>query len=101
VDSDPPSEKHLMDMLRAVATGVAEWATRSRPSLSPRLKRLRLDVEERESQRGQGLGEYALILALIAIIAIVSLSFLGNTITDLFWAPIDEEFGKILSRLGI
>jgi pilus assembly protein Flp/PilA len=32
---------------------------------------------------GQGLAEYALILALIAIVAILSMIFLGDTIADL------------------
>jgi Flp pilus assembly pilin Flp len=32
---------------------------------------------------GQGLAEYALILGLIAIVAIISLVFLGDTIADL------------------
>jgi pilus assembly protein Flp/PilA len=32
--------------------------------------------------RGQGLAEYALILALIAILAIVSLIFLGSQVSD-------------------
>ena len=31
---------------------------------------------------GQGLAEYALILALIAIIAIVALIFMGNQVSD-------------------
>jgi pilus assembly protein Flp/PilA len=31
--------------------------------------------------RGQGLAEYALILALIAIVAILALTFLGNQIS--------------------
>jgi pilus assembly protein Flp/PilA len=34
-------------------------------------------------EEGQGLAEYALILALIAIVAIISLVFLGDTINDL------------------
>lgn len=34
-------------------------------------------------QRGQGLAEYALILALIAIVAIVSLIFLGGQISSI------------------
>jgi Flp pilus assembly pilin Flp len=38
--------------------------------------------------RGQGLAEYALILALIAIVAIVSLLFLGGQVS------------KILSNVG-
>lgn len=58
-------------------------------------------VVSQDDQRGQGLAEYALILGLIAIVAIVSLAFLGNTITDLFWAPISDDFAKVLSRLGI
>jgi len=36
-----------------------------------------------DEERGQGLAEYALILALIAIVAILSLIFLGDTINDL------------------
>jgi pilus assembly protein Flp/PilA len=34
------------------------------------------------SQSGQGLAEYALILALIAIVSIVALLFLGSQISD-------------------
>ena len=36
----------------------------------------------RDGEEGQGLAEYALILALIAIVAIVSLAFLGDAIGD-------------------
>lgn len=36
----------------------------------------------RRSRKGQGLAEYALILALVAIVAIVALIFLGNQISD-------------------
>ena len=36
-----------------------------------------------DGEGGQGLAEYALILALIAIVAILSLVFLGDTINDL------------------
>ncbi len=41
-----------------------------------------LDLVRHDGDRGQGLAEYALILALIAIIAIVALLFLGNQISD-------------------
>ncbi|MFL5673230.1 MAG: Flp family type IVb pilin, partial [Chloroflexota bacterium] len=34
-------------------------------------------------EHGQGLAEYALILALIAIVAIVALIFLGSQISDI------------------
>jgi Flp pilus assembly pilin Flp len=37
----------------------------------------------RPDERGQGLAEYALILALIAIVAIVALIFLGDQISSI------------------
>jgi pilus assembly protein Flp/PilA len=39
-------------------------------------------IVHRESEDGQGLAEYALILALIAIVAIVALIFLGSQVSD-------------------
>ena len=36
-----------------------------------------------DQEEGPGLAEYALILALIAIVAIVSLFFLGDVLNDL------------------
>jgi pilus assembly protein Flp/PilA len=41
-----------------------------------------LDWRRSDDQSGQGLAEYALILALIAIVAIIALIFLGNQISD-------------------
>jgi pilus assembly protein Flp/PilA len=35
------------------------------------------------SEKGQGLAEYALILALIAIVAVLALTFLGTTISSI------------------
>ena len=35
------------------------------------------------SDRGQGLAEYALILALIAIVSIIALTFLGTQISQI------------------
>ena len=37
----------------------------------------------RRDEEGQGLAEYALILALIAIVAIVALLFLGTAISNI------------------
>jgi pilus assembly protein Flp/PilA len=37
----------------------------------------------RANERGQGLAEYALILALIAIVAIVALIFLGGQVSSI------------------
>ena len=53
-----------------------------------------------EGQSGQGLAEYALILGLIAILAIVSLIFLGNSITQLFEDIINEGFKYVTDLLG-
>jgi Flp pilus assembly pilin Flp len=39
-----------------------------------------IDMQILKSRRGQGLAEYALILALIAILAVVALMFLSGTI---------------------
>jgi len=49
-------------------TELVRWLTEHRPA---------------NEEEGQGLAEYALILALIAIVAILSLIFLGDTINDL------------------
>jgi pilus assembly protein Flp/PilA len=35
------------------------------------------------NQRGQGLAEYALVLALIAVVAIAALVFLGTKVSDI------------------
>ena len=40
------------------------------------------ETRSRSSEAGQGLAEYALILALIAIVAILALIFLGSQISD-------------------
>ena len=40
-----------------------------------------MNLFNREDEEGQGLAEYALILALIAIVAIVALIFLGGAIS--------------------
>lgn len=37
----------------------------------------------RRDERGQGLAEYALILALIAIVAIIALIFLGGQVSGI------------------
>ena len=47
-----------------------------------------VDFLLQRDEDGQGLAEYALILALIAVVAIVALVFLGTQISD------------ILSRVG-
>ena len=48
-----------------------------------RLRALRAAFVRDFTTDGQGLAEYALILALIAIIAIIALIFLGGQISDI------------------
>ncbi|MEP7379040.1 MAG: Flp family type IVb pilin [Chloroflexota bacterium] len=40
-------------------------------------------VLRRRTQAGQGLAEYALILALIAVASIVAVTFMGGSINDM------------------
>jgi len=47
------------------------------------LHQIRLALVRRTRDQGQGLAEYALILALIAIIAIVALIFLGGQVSTI------------------
>ena len=58
-------------------TGNIQGSTWSMAAITVRLATLRRDEE------GQGLAEYALILALIAIIAIIALIFLGNQVSSI------------------
>lgn len=41
---------------------------------------------------GQDLLEYGLLAALIAIFALGAVQLLGNTIYNLFWSPIAQNF---------
>ena len=50
----------------------------------------RRHVRRTDGERGQGLAEYALILGLIAVVAIVSLLFLGNDLKDLVFSTIGD-----------
>ncbi len=47
------------------------------------LQRIQTFIERTRRDDGQGLAEYALILALIAIIAIVALIFLGGQVSQI------------------
>jgi Flp pilus assembly pilin Flp len=41
-----------------------------------------------KTDEGQDLLEYALLMALIAVGAILTVTELGKTVTDILWAPI-------------
>jgi Flp pilus assembly pilin Flp len=58
------------------------------------VSRLLAALRSRHGEEGQGLAEFALILALIAIVAVLSLIFLGDSLADLMsmiGATIDEN----------
>lgn len=88
-----------MDLLVAVVARATEGAARSRPLRS--LRALLMPTPGKtEEQRGQGLAEYALILALLAIVAIASLIFLGDSITGLFEEIINQGFSYVTELIG-
>ena len=83
-----------MDKLRAAVAQATERAVRSRPMQALRAV-LAPAPDTTDEQRGQGLAEYALILGLIAIVAIVSLIFLGSSVSQLFEDIINEGFRTV------
>jgi Flp pilus assembly pilin Flp len=57
-----------------------------RPLLAA-MSRLDLTIFTRD-ERGQDLLEYALLVALIVIVAVAGVTLVGNTINDVFWNAI-------------
>ena len=49
-----------------------------------------LETLQTRTERGQGMVEYALILALVSIVAIAVLLLLGPAIADIFQQVVDE-----------
>ena len=88
-----------MDKLRAAVARATERAARSRPMRSLRAL-LAPQPATTDDQRGQGLAEYALILGLIAIVAIVSLIFLGSSVSILFEDIINNGFDYVTDLIG-
>ena len=83
-----------MEKLRAAVASVTERVART-------LRALQAPASgSTDEQRGQGMAEYALILGLIAIAAIVSLVFLGTSITELFDDIINQGFDYVTTLLG-
>jgi len=83
-----------MDKLRAAVIDLTTRATR----LVTRSGPAKTD-EPRDAARGQGLAEYSLILAGIAVVAIVSLVFLGSVINGLFLDVIDVGFSHVVTDI--
>lgn len=49
----------------------------------------------RKAEKGQGLSEYALLMALIAIAAVAALTLFGNTITNTFYGAITDAMNGL------
>ena len=54
----------------------------------------------KQDRRGQGMVEYALIIALVAIVVIAALALLGPRIASVF-TQTDEELEKVVSSSAI
>ena len=46
-------------------------------------------------QRGQGLTEYAMVLGLVSIAAVLTLTIFGSIITDTFYTMINDAFAGL------
>ena len=88
-----------MDNLRAALARTAQAVARSRAMRSLRAL-LTPAPASRGKQKGQGLAEYALILGLIAIVAIVALVFLGTTVSGVYETIINEGFRRVTDLIG-
>jgi pilus assembly protein Flp/PilA len=88
-----------MEQLRAAVASATEKLARSRPMRSLRAV-LAPKPGTTDDQQGQGLAEYALIMALIAIVVIASLTFLGSSIVQLFEDIINEGFTYVQELIG-
>ena len=88
-----------MEKLRVSVAELTERVARTRPVRSLRAL-LVPDPGRATDQRGQGLAEYALILGLIAMVAIVALIFLGTSVSGLFEDIINEGFRYVDSVIN-
>ena len=59
------------------------------------LMRHYVEFLQKDNEEGQGLAEYALILALIAILAVAALLFLGDAIQEIL-----SDIGDALNNRG-
>lgn len=86
-----------MDILRTAGgratAGLERWSSCLRATPGP------LPAHNTD-ERGQGLAEYALILALIAIICIAALAFFGLQISSVLTDPVGADIGNVLSRIS-
>jgi Flp pilus assembly pilin Flp len=86
-----------MDMLRTGVGLLAAWASRPIPRLQAMLARG--PAGEFDPEGGQGLAEYALILALITILAVGALAFVGGNVIGLLTDTVGTGFRYVTEDL--
>ena len=62
--------------------------------------RTRAPDQRHGAERGQGLAEYALILAFIAIVAIAALAFFGVQLSSVLTDPVGKDIGGVVSIIA-
>jgi Flp pilus assembly pilin Flp len=87
-----------MQSLRAGVDGLATWCGSALSAL--RAVRTHIPDQHQETERGQGLAEYALILAFIAIVAIAALAFFGVQISSVLTDPVGAQLSGVVSIIN-
>jgi Flp pilus assembly pilin Flp len=93
-----PNRRHQMDKLRTAGGRARAQLARWRSSLRGAVSRGH--PQDAGSEQGQGLAEYALILAMIAIVAIAALAFFGLQISAVLTDPVNRDFTDVLSHIS-
>jgi Flp pilus assembly pilin Flp len=86
-----------MDKLRRTVGNLAAWVSRPMPWLRATLARGPAGQED--NQDGQGLAEYALILAFIAIAVIGAVAFFGDQLFGVLSGQIGSSIGGVVQGL--
>jgi Flp pilus assembly pilin Flp len=84
-----------METLRAGAADLASLIRRKQAAFSAALSRS--PHHRPGAELGQGLAEYALILAFIAIVAIAALAFFGVQLSSVLVDPVGKDFSGVVS----
>lgn len=87
----------LMDRLHAIVGAVTTAA--SRPLTCPRRAVVSVPAGRHRDEGGQGLAEYALILAFIAMVAIASLIFFGEELFGVLSGQIGSQVGWVVDNM--
>jgi Flp pilus assembly pilin Flp len=95
VGSPHASETDSMPTLRVRGSDLATTWTEVLAAM--RAAALSRVTQHEDAQRGQGLAEYALILAFIAIVAIAALAFFGVQISSVLTDPVGRELSGVVS----